>query len=157
MTTGDFSDVIEAARESAGISSMPEQDRPRMVTDHGAALISRDFGCYLEIKGIGHILASPYHPQTNGKIERYHRSCKEQINLIVWESPEELEREIFLFVEYYSRRYHEALGNVTPDDVYFGRRDTIQIRRRRLQGKTLARRQAFNAKLALSVSAQSVS
>ena len=137
-----------------GLSSISEADRPRLVTDRGAALISKDFGRYLEIKGIGHILASPYHPQTNGKIERYHRSCKEQINLVVWESPEELEREISLFIAYYnSRRYHEALGNVTPDDVYFEKRESTQTRRRKLQGKTLARRQANNAKLALSVSA----
>jgi putative transposase len=154
MSTGDFSDVIEAACEAVGLSSIPEADRPRLVTDNGSAPISRDFGRYLEIKGIGHILASPYHPQTNGKIERYHRSCKEQINLVVWESPEELRQEISAFIEYYnSRRYHEALGNVTPDDVYFGRRDSIQTGRRKLQGKTLARRQAINAKLALSVSA----
>jgi transposase InsO family protein len=156
MATGDFSDVIEAACESVGLSSLPEAERSRLVTDRGAALISRDFGRYREIKGIGHILASPYHPQTNGRIERHHRSCTEQVHLVVWESPEELEGETSLFVEYCNRRrYHEALGNVTPDDVCCWRKDSIQTKRRKLQRKTPARRQAINAKLAVSVSAQS--
>ena len=158
MTATDFSEVIEAACEETGVDTAPIRQRPRLVTDRGPALISASFGQYLETKGIGHILASPYHPQTNGKIERYHRSCKERINLLVWESPDELEAEIDDFVGYYnSRRYHEALGNVTPDDVYFGRRDSIQTKRRRLKGKTLARRRAINANLAASAAPPGVS
>ncbi len=146
--------MVEAAVEKTDVEQAPLSDRPRLVTDRGPALISKDFGQYPETERLGHILASPYHPQTNGKIERYHRSCKERISLIVWETPGKLECEIKAFVRYYnSQRYHEALGNVTPDDVYFGRRDSIQTRRRRLKGVTLARRHAINAKLTRSASA----
>jgi hypothetical protein len=69
---------------------MPEANRPRLGTDNGLVLISKDFEHYLGIRMIGHVLASLYQPQTNGKIERYHCSCKEHINLVVWESSDEL-------------------------------------------------------------------
>ncbi len=147
MTADSFSEVVELACEAAGIDQLPPDQRPRLVSDRGPALISSDFETYLEERGIGHILASPYHPQTNGKIERYHRSCKEKVNLNVHETPMELEREIAAFIRWYnSERYHEALGNVTPDDVYFGRAEAIFERRKALKKKSLARRRARNVK-----------
>jgi len=84
---------------------------------------------------------SPFHPQTNGKIERYHRSLKGEINQLPYEIPVELKEAIRAFIEYYNyRRYHEGLGNVTPYDVYIGKHHEIIQRRKEAKSKTLERK-----------------
>ncbi len=81
--------------------------------------------------GIRHILASPFHPQTNGKLERYHWTIKLDVNQIPYDVPGNLEITITEFVNYYNnRRYHKALGNVTPSDVLGGRKEEILERRK---------------------------
>lgn len=149
MKADDFAEVVELAYEKAGIKK-DDADKPRLVTDRGPALISEDFNDFLEEKGILHILASPYHPQTNGKIERYHRSLKEKILLNVHDLPEKLKAEIGKYISHHNkRRYHEALGNVTPDDVYYGRREVILSSRAKLKIETLERRKIKNKNLNL--------
>lgn len=147
MTCDDFSLVIEMACEAAGLTRQGLFKMPKLVSDRGPALVSSEFGDYLEERGIGHILASPYHPQTNGKIERYHRSMKEEVKLFVWQRPSDLEESISRFNNYYNReRYHESLGNVTPDDVYYERRPSIIQKRKETKKKTLRLRHEFNRK-----------
>ncbi len=100
---------------------------------------------YLWLLGIRHIVASPYHPQTNGKLERYRRTLKEQLKLVVYESPPILERAVAAFVRYHNhRRYHEGIGNVTPADAYYGRRDLILARRKEVRERTQQQRRAYH-------------
>ncbi len=88
---------------------------------------------------------------TQGKIERYHRSMKNLILLDHYYSPSELEDQINIFVDYYNHdRYHEALENVSPADVYYGRNFEVLKRRKQIKQKTilLRRKQTRTLRLA---------
>ena len=97
--------------------------------------------------GIKHIFGKPYHPQTQGKIERFHRSIKERICLLVYCSPEELKRSLDEAITRYARTPHTALSNVSPIDVYLGRKEAILKKRADKKRLTLEHRRIYNMRL----------
>jgi len=145
MTSGSLIDVVQKAVDFSGMTDVPVEDRTVLLSDNGAGYLSRQFGEYLRLVGIRHIIASPYHPQTNGKIERYHRTIKGELGLLPYDVPGELEKAIRAFVDYYNyRRYHEGLGDVTPYDVYTGRHVAILESRKEAKSRTLHARKDYN-------------
>lgn len=145
MTGSSLEDVVQQAVDLTGMTDVPVEDRTVLLSDNGAGYISQQFNQYLRLVGIRHITASPFHPQTNGKIERYHRTLKGEINQVPYDMPGELKQAIKAFIEYYNhRRYHEGLGNVTPYDVYTGRYLEIIQRRKGVKSKTLEARRDYN-------------
>ena len=146
MTADSLIDVVQEAVDRTGMDRVPITDRTRLLSDNGPGYVSRAFRDYLGMVGIKHILASPFHPQTNGKLERYHQTLKRDVNQLPYEMPSDLEAAIVAFVSYYNyRRSHKALGNVTPSDVLRGRREEILRRRREVQ--TIERRRQHNRAL----------
>ena len=138
-------DVVQKAVDQTGMTDVPVEDRTVLLSDNGPGYLSRQFNDYLGLVGIRHLIAAPYHPQTNGKIERYHRTIKGEINLVPYEMPGELKEAMKAFIKYYNyRRYHEGLGDVTPYDVYTGRHLGIIQKRREVKSKTLQVRKDYN-------------
>jgi len=145
MSANSLIEVIQDAVDATGMTDVPIEDRTRLLSDNGAGYVSRAFRDYLNLVGIGHILSAPYHPQTNGKVERYQQSLKREVNQLPYELPSELERAIAAFVDYYNyRRYHKALGDVTPADVLYGRREQTLERRKEVRRQTIDRRRDYN-------------
>jgi transposase InsO family protein len=148
MSANSLIEVVQEAVDTAGMTNVPVKDRTRLLSDNGAGYVSRAFRDYLNLLGIRHILAAPFHPQTNGKVERYQQSLKREVNQLPYEAPSQLERAIADFVDYYNyRRYHKALGNITPADVLYGRREEILQRRKEVQLQTIIRRRDYNRDL----------
>ncbi len=145
MTAESISDVVEQAVEWTGLKNVPVEDRSRLVSDNGPGYLAHAFEDYLRMLQIRHIRCSPHHPQTNGKLERFHETLKARVNLLVYTSPEELRRAIGEFIRFYNhRRYHEGIGNVAPADVYYGQREAILKRREEQKRVTLEERFRYN-------------
>ncbi|MEE9601540.1 MAG: IS3 family transposase [Thermoplasmata archaeon] len=148
MTADSLIEVVQEAVDTTVMDTVPVQDRTRLLSDNGSGYVSRAFREYVQVVGIRHILASPFHPQTNGKLERYHRTLKDDVNQVPYEVVEDLERAIQDFVGFYNyRRYHKALRDVTPADVLEGRREEILAQRKGVQRETFERRRRYNQEI----------
>ena len=119
MTSDDVYRTIDKAVGKAGITF---QNPPYLSSDNGPCYIASSLKEYLgKVYNIKHIHGKPLHPQTQGKIERYHRSMKNVIKLNHYFCPSEMGKNIEQWVEYYNeKRFHESLDNLTPKDVYLG-------------------------------------
>jgi transposase InsO family protein len=145
MTSTDVAETLQMALASAGLTQANVRHRPRLLSDNGPSYISAELGAWLKENGMSHTRGRPYHPMTQGKIERWHRSLKNCILLENYYLPRELEESVAAFVEHYNtRRYHESLNNVTPEAVYFGRAHAILTRRETIKRKTLEQRRRLH-------------
>ncbi len=145
MNANDVEKTLMMALKKSGLEQARVRYRPRLLTDNGPAYLSKDLARFLKRKHLEHIRGAPYHPMTQGKIERYHRSMKNVILLQNYYSPAALENAIAQFVYYYNNeRYHESLDNLTPADIYFGRDKEVMNRRDRIKQKTMSQRRSHN-------------
>ena len=135
--------VVDAAL--AAPAQSPRELAWQLTDREGHVLSESSVYRILETHGLGHTRGAPNHPMTQGKIERSHRSMKNVVKLEKYYSPWELARAIGRFVDdSHHRRLHEALDNVTPADVYEGRRSAILARRAQIKQRTLAQRKQEN-------------
>ena len=151
MSVDDVKLTLDDAILFTGIRHAKVISWPRLLSDNGPCYVSKALGDYLTQEGIGHTRGKPFHPMTQGKIERYHRSMKNIVLLENYYSPPELEDQISVFVDYYNHdRYHESLENVTPADVYYGRDLEVLARREQIKRKTMLLRRKQNRFLRLA-------
>jgi transposase InsO family protein len=145
MAASDVSDTLDYALNFTGLDQVKVKHKPRLLSDNGPSYIASDLADYLDNKGMDHTRGRPYHPQTQGNIERWHRSLKNQILLENYYLPGDLEQRIGEFVDYYNHeRYHESLNNLTPADVYYGRGQQVLDRREQIKLNTLAMRRKMH-------------
>jgi len=141
MTAADVTETLNLALQAAGLDHANVVHRPRLLSDNGSSYISGDLAKWLEGRGMQHSRGAPYHPMTQGKIERWHQTLKNRILLEHYYVPGDLWAQIEAFIEHYNhRRYHESLGNLTPADVFSGRGQTILLERERIKRQTILQR-----------------
>ncbi len=137
MREADVEVILQRAKEK-----YPEA-KPRIISDNGPQFIARDFKEFIRISGMTHVRTSPYYPQSNGKIERWHKSLKSEcIRPGTPLSLEDAKRLIQQYVDRYNNvRLNSATGYITPKDVLAGRQQEIHAERDRKLEAALQQRQ----------------
>jgi putative transposase len=141
MKAQDVTDTLELALDASGCNAATVVQKPRLLSDNGSSYVAADLADYLKVKGMDHVRGAPHHPQTQGKIERWHQTMKNRVLLEHYFLPGDLERQIGAFVDHYNNhRYHESLSNLTPADVYQGRGAKILKMREKIKKQTIQKR-----------------
>ena len=147
MRASDVTDTLDLALQASGCDQATVLHKPRLLSDNGSSYISGELADWLEDQQMDHVRGAPYHPQTQGKIERWHQTLKNRILLENYYLPGDLRQQISAFVDYHNhRRYHESLQNLTSADVYFGRGQTILKQRERIKRETIETRRLLHRK-----------
>ena len=145
MKAEDVTATLDLALQASGLDQARVVHRPRLLSDNGSSYVSADLAKWLDGQDIDHVRGAPYHPMTQGKIERWHQTLKNRILLENYYLPGDLEAKIGAFVADYNHlRYHESIGNLTPADVYFGRGQTILMQRERIKRQTIQNRRLLH-------------
>jgi len=148
MKAKDVTDTLDLALQASGCDQAKIRHKPRLLSDNGSSYVAGDLAVWLKGKGMSHVRGAPYHPQTQGKIERWHQTLKNRILLENYFFPDDLEATIEAFVDHYNhQRYHESINNLTPADVYFGRGQAILEQRERIKQKTIETRRLHHRKV----------
>jgi transposase InsO family protein len=149
MAAADVTATLDLALQASGLDQVEVDRRPRLLSDNGPSYVATELADWLGEHSMSHTRGKPYHPMTQGKIERWHLSLKSRILLDNYYLPGDLERAVAAFVEHYNhRRYHESLDNLTPADVYFGRGETILNTRQQIKRKTIDARRKLHFAIA---------
>ena len=141
MTSRDVTETLEFAWQASGCDQADVVQTPRLLSDNGSSYISNDLADWMSDNAMSPVRGAPYHPPTQGQIERWHQTLKNRILLEHYFLPGDLEKQIEMVVNHYNhRRTHESLNNLTPADVYFGRAQSILTNREKIKQRTLAKR-----------------
>ena len=152
MKAEDVTATLDLALKASELDQAKLVHRPRLLSDNGSSYISADLASWLADQNMDHVRGAPYHPQTQGKIERWHQTLKNRISareLLPAGRPRSRDRGLCRPLQSPALpretattrdRYHEGLGNLTPADVYFGRGETILLERERIKRQTRVNR-----------------